>query len=154
MSGDLVSLRLLLVAASGPQQDIWREGATQASVPIDFDAGDAAAARLTLVKGGVDVCVLDAELSDDDKAAVIRPARRRSRRAGDLYDVAVRGSGARRLSTARCPNPPMPAQARKLIELCIRVRMPTKVLIAGRFRHHARHRAQNPRRQPLRLGYP
>jgi hypothetical protein len=43
MSGDLVSLRLLLVAASGPQYDVWREGTAQASVPIDFDAASISA---------------------------------------------------------------------------------------------------------------
>ena len=37
MSGDLVSLRMVLVGAAPPHQDLWREGAAQASVPIDFE---------------------------------------------------------------------------------------------------------------------
>ena len=31
---------------------------------------------MMLVKGGIDICMLDAELSNDDKAAVIRSARK------------------------------------------------------------------------------
>ena len=75
MSDDLVSLRLLLVAAAPPHQDLWREGAAQASVPIDFEAHDAAAAKAALRGGGVDICVLNAELDDADKASVIKAAR-------------------------------------------------------------------------------
>jgi hypothetical protein len=41
MSGDLVSLRLFLVSAAPPHHDLWREGAVQASVPIEFKAVDA-----------------------------------------------------------------------------------------------------------------
>jgi DNA-binding response OmpR family regulator len=131
MSGDLVSLRLLLVAASGPQQDIWREGATQASVPIDFDTGDAAAARMMLVKGGIDVCVLDAELSNDDKAAVIRSARKAKAPAPVIFMTSPCGAAGMENIDGTLPKPANAAQACKLIELCIRVRMPTKVLIAG-----------------------
>jgi hypothetical protein len=43
-------------------------------VPIEFVAVDAAACRVTLANGGVDICVLDDALSGDDKAAVIRAA--------------------------------------------------------------------------------
>jgi DNA-binding response OmpR family regulator len=130
MSGDLVSLRLLLVAASGPAQDVWREGATQASVPIDFDAGDAAAARVMLAKGGIDICVLDAALSNDDVAAVIRSARR-AKAPPVIFMAAPCGVAYPENIDGILPKPSDAAQARKLIEICIRVKMPTKVLIAG-----------------------
>jgi DNA-binding response OmpR family regulator len=131
MSGDLVSLRLLLVAAAGPQPDVWREGATQASVPIDFDAGDAAAARLMLAKGGVDICVLDAALSNDDKASVIRSARKAKAPTPVIFMAAPRGTARQENIDGTLPKPDNAAQASKLIEICIRVRLPTKVLIAG-----------------------
>jgi DNA-binding response OmpR family regulator len=131
MSGDLVSLRLLLVAASGPPQDVWRDGAAQASVPIDFDAGDAAAARVMLAKGGIDICVLDAALSNDDKASVIRSARKAKAPAPVIFMAAPSGAARPENIDGMLPKPANAAQARKLIEICIRVRMPTKVLIAG-----------------------
>jgi hypothetical protein len=52
MSGDLVSLGLLLISAVPSEQNLWREGAALASVPIEF----AAAARKKLAKGGIDIC--------------------------------------------------------------------------------------------------
>ena len=131
MSGDLVSLRLLLIAASGPVHEIWREGTTQASVPIDFDAGDAADARVMLAKGRIDVCVLDAALSNDDKAAVIRSARKAKAPAPVIFMTAPRGASSPENIDGRLPQPANAAQVRKLIEICIRARMPTKVLIAG-----------------------
>jgi len=42
MSGDLVSLRMLLVAAAPSQRDFWQEAANMASVPIEFAATSAA----------------------------------------------------------------------------------------------------------------
>jgi DNA-binding response OmpR family regulator len=131
MSGDLVSLRLLLIAATGHQYDVWRDGAAQASVPIDFDAGDAAAARVMLAKGGIDICVLDAALSNDDKAAVIRSARKAKAPAPVIFMTAPCGAAYPENTDGTLPKPANAAQASKLVEICIRVKMPTKVLIAG-----------------------
>jgi CheY-like chemotaxis protein len=75
MSDDLVLLRMLLVAAVRSHQDLWRQGAALASVPIDFEARDAAGARVMLARGGVDICVLDGAMSDADKVSVIKAAR-------------------------------------------------------------------------------
>ena len=76
MSGDLVSLRLLLISAVPSEQNLWRQGAAMASVPIDFSAADAAAAAgKTLAKGGVDICVIDSKLEIDDKEAALNAAR-------------------------------------------------------------------------------
>ena len=100
MSGDLVSLRMLLVAAAPPHQDLWREGAAQASVPIEFEAADAAAAKAALRKGGVDICVLDGELDDADKASVIKAARAKQAGAAGLCVRSARQRAPRQTSTA------------------------------------------------------
>ncbi len=131
MSGDLVSLRMLLIAAPGPQQDIWREAAVMASLPIDFDGVDAAAAKVALAKGGVDICMLDAALSDDDRAGVIRAARRIKNLAPLVFLSAPRRNAPRDNIDGVLPSPADEADARKLIEICIRARLPTQVLIAG-----------------------
>lgn len=131
MSSDLVSLHLLMVTASGPQRELWREGAAMASIPIDFDAGDAAAAKIVLAKGGVDICVLDQALSDDDKAAVIKAARRSKNPAPIVFVSAPRGSVRPDNIDGALPKATNADDARKLVETCIRVKMPTKVLIAG-----------------------
>jgi CheY-like chemotaxis protein len=128
MSGDLVSLRMLLVGAASPHEDMWREGAAQSSVPIDFEAGNAAAAKAVLSKGGVDFCVLDAELDDTGKASVIKAAR--AKRPGPLIFVsAPRGSARPEKTDGVLPVPANPGDAQKLVEICIRAKMSTRVLI-------------------------
>jgi hypothetical protein len=69
MVGDLVSLRMLVVAAARPEQELWRQGAAKASLPVDFYAQDAASAAGTLAGGEIDICVLDAALPDSHMAA-------------------------------------------------------------------------------------
>ena len=74
MSADLVSLRMLLVAATPPQEDLWRKGAAMASIPIDLTATDAAGAAGTLAGDGFDLCILEADLPDADKSALMAAA--------------------------------------------------------------------------------
>lgn len=128
MSGDLVSLRMILVGAAPPREDLWREGASQATVPIDFEVGTAAAAKAALSGGGVDICVLDAALDDIGKASVIKAAR--AKRPGPLIFVsASRGSARPEKTDGVLPVPANPVDAQKLVEICIRAKMPTRVLI-------------------------
>ena len=75
MSGDLVSLRMLMIGAVRPDRELWCQAASMASVLIEFAAHDAASATATLAKTGADICVLDAGLSDANKTAVIKGAR-------------------------------------------------------------------------------
>src|SRR5471032_1776007 len=128
MSDDLVSLRLLLVAAAPPHQDLWREGAAQASVPIDFEAHDAAAAKAALRGGGVDICVLNAELDDADKVSVIKAARAK-KPAPLIFVSAPRGSARPDNTDGVLPIPANAGDARKAVEICIRAKLPTQVLI-------------------------
>jgi DNA-binding response OmpR family regulator len=129
MSGDLVSLRLLLVAADPPHAELWREAAAQAPVPIEFEACDAAVAKAALRKGGVDICVLDGGMDDADKASVIKAAR--AKQPTPLVFVsAPRGSSRPADIDGTLTKPADSIDARKAVETCIRAKMPTPVLIA------------------------
>ena len=128
MSGELVSLRMLLVGAAPPHQDLWREGAAQASVPIEFDASNAAAAKVALSRGGVDICVLDGGLDDTGKASVIKAARAK-RPAPLIFVSAPRGSARPDKTDGVLAVPANPNDACKLVEICIRAKMPTRVMI-------------------------
>ncbi|HSP49633.1 MAG TPA: response regulator [Pseudolabrys sp.] len=128
MNGDLVSLCLLLVAAVPPHQDLWREGEAQASVPIDFEAHDVAAAKAALRGGGVDICVLNAELADADKASVIKAARAKQP-APLIFVSAPRGSARPDNTDGVLPVPANSGDARNAVEICIRAKLPTQVLI-------------------------
>lgn len=128
MSGDLVSLRLFLASANEPHSGLWREAATQASVPIEFEAGDSAAAKVTLRRGGVDICVLDGVLDEGDRASVIKAARA-AKPAPMLFATAPRGSARPDDVDGVVTKPDDAIDAHKAIEVCIRAKMSTPVLI-------------------------
>jgi CheY-like chemotaxis protein len=128
MSGELVSIRLLYVAAALPQQDRWQQGAALASVPVEFFAATAAVATATLSRGGVEICLVDSALPEAECARVIAAARaveprpfigacapRASERVPGVDRVLARPNSAE--------------EAGRLIELCLRVKIPTRVLI-------------------------
>src|SRR5664279_5517715 len=75
MSEDLVSLRMMLIGAARPDQELWRQAAALAPVMVDFAAHDPEAAPNVLAKDGVDICIIDSVLADTSKVPVIEAAR-------------------------------------------------------------------------------
>jgi CheY-like chemotaxis protein len=128
MSGDLVSLRMLVVASVKDVFDIWQQGATQASVPIEFMAADASLAKQTLARGGVDVCIVDSDMPDTDKAAVLAAARAAKPRPF-VACSAPAGSAPTEGYDGNLEKPVASDQARQRVEVCIRVKIPSRVLI-------------------------
>ena len=128
MSGDLISLRLLLVTAAASEESLWRQGCALASVPIDFAAADAVGATKALGKGGIDICVIDSRLRDNDKDAVLNAARV-SAPPPFVALSAPGGAGKLPGCDGTLAKPTTAEEARKLAELCIRVKLPARVLI-------------------------
>jgi CheY-like chemotaxis protein len=128
MSAELVSLRMLVTAEAASQQDLWQKGAALASVPIDFAAGDAASTIAELKLGGVDICVVDGALPDADKAAVTAAARA-ARPAPLLFASIARGSPRPDNVDAALSRPAKAEDACKLVEICVRGKISTSVLI-------------------------
>ena len=77
----------------------------------------------------MDICVLDAELADADKASVIKAARRAKSSMPLILSSAPRGSARPDNTDGVLPIPANAGDARKLVEICIRAKMPTQVLI-------------------------
>jgi CheY-like chemotaxis protein len=128
MSGDLVLLRMLVIAAARPDQELWRQAAAMASIPVEFSAQEPASASAALAKTGVDICVVDADLSDANRFAAIEAAR--AARPAPLIFVAAPKDGARIDGIdGMLTKPSSLAEARKLVEVCIRAKIPTRVLI-------------------------
>ena len=128
MSDDLLSLRMMVIAASRPDQELWRQAAAMASVPIEFANHDPVSGAAALAKGGADICVLDGGLTDADQAAVIKAARA-AQPAPLLFVSASRGSVRYEGVDGVLTKPANVDDARKQAEICIRARMPTRVLI-------------------------
>lgn len=128
MSGDLVSLRMLLITAAAPDQELWRRAAAMASVPLDFVAQAPAAAKGVFAKSGADICVFDGTLPAEEQSALIDAARA-ARPAPLLFMSAP--PGAARLGGidgvfGKAANV---EDARRLVEICIRTKYPTRVLV-------------------------
>jgi CheY-like chemotaxis protein len=129
MSGDLVSLRMILIGAAQPEQQLWRQAAAMASVLIDFEIHDrVAAATPALAKGGTDVCLLDGGLSDAHKTKAIGAAR--ATQPAPLVFVCA-PKGVKRLEgvDGMLTKPSNVDEAGRLVEICVRARIPTRVLV-------------------------
>jgi CheY-like chemotaxis protein len=128
MSGDLVSIRMLVIAAAAADQQLWRQAAAMASVPVDFTAHSPASAAGALAKSGADICVLDAGLPDADQAALIAAARA-LQPAPLVFMSAPQGSVRRDRIDGMLSKPSNADEARKLVEICVRAKIPSRVLI-------------------------
>ena len=130
MSGELISLRILLAGAVAAHQELWCRAIAQASVPIEFEAVTASAAKVALKRGGVDICVLDAALGGADAASVIGSAR--TSRPVPLIFAGVPRDGARPdMVDGVLPVVADAIDARKAVDICVRAKMPTSVLLAS-----------------------
>lgn len=135
MSEDLVSFRMLFVAARRPGQELWhpdhelwRQGAAMAAVPVEFFAHDATSATAELVKGGVDICVMDSALPPDEKEMVIKAAGE-SQPPPFTIESASPGTARTEGSDGMLPRPSSADGARRLVDVCVRAKIPTQVLV-------------------------
>ena len=128
MSGDLVSLRMLVIAAALPDQELWRQAAAMASVPVDFTAHAPASAASALAIDGADICVVDGDLSDADQTAVIAAARA-LQPAPLVFMSAPQGSARRERIDGMLSKPSSVDETRTLVEICVRAKIPSRVLI-------------------------
>jgi len=128
MSGDLVSLRMLLVAAALPDQELWRHATSMATVLIEFTTHDAASCQSALAKAGADLCVVDAGLTDADSAAVIKAARA-AKPAPLIFVSAPKNTKRIDGVDGMLAKPANDDDARKLVEICVRTKIPNPVLV-------------------------
>lgn len=128
MSGEILTLRMMLVSVLRSVSDLWRQAAALASMPVEFSEGDAATACAALKSGGFDIVVLDSALATTDRDAAIRAAR--AIRPAPYIAIAA-PAGTPRIDgvDATFPKPASIGEARLLLERCIRARLPKRVLI-------------------------
>jgi CheY-like chemotaxis protein len=135
MGDDLMSVRILAAFGSARDRDLLRQAAATAPVPVDIvEADRAAAAREFFVAGEIDVVFLDAASASADLTAFMTAARSAKRQPFVIL-VAAEAWGAGRLEpTGLAPDgivakPAMIEQARVLIDRCIKLRLPSRVLV-------------------------
>ena len=125
---DLISLRMVVIAAGRPERELWRQGAGLASVPIEFFDSNVTGASDALARGGIDIVVVDAGVPDDKKAEIVKSARALQ---PPPFVLMAAPAGAARLegTDGTVVRPTTVEDARKLVERCIRVKVATRVLI-------------------------
>jgi CheY-like chemotaxis protein len=128
MGGDLVSLRMLVVAADEAGMALWLQAAGMATVPLECSANDAASAATAIASGGTDICIVDSRLAEADKVAVIAAARA-TPRPPLIFMSAPAGSPRPEGVNGTLPRPSSLDAARKAVEICVRTKIPTRVLI-------------------------
>jgi CheY-like chemotaxis protein len=128
MSGEFDSLRMLVVAAARPDQELWRQAASLASVLIDLVHHDAASATKDLARSGADICVLDGTIPNATKAAVIAAARA-AKPAPLVFVADPKGSPRVEGVDGMLIKPANAEDARKMVEICVRTKFPTRVLV-------------------------
>jgi CheY-like chemotaxis protein len=132
---ELVSFRMLYVSAKEPGRDVWqpdhnlwRQGAAMASVPVEFSAHDATVAAAAINRGGIDICIMDAFLPPDEKAAVMTAASG-AQPPPFAIEVAERGAPRAKGAGAALPQPANVDEARRAVNICVRAKLPNRVLI-------------------------
>jgi CheY-like chemotaxis protein len=126
MSGDLLTLRMMLVTASDAAHELWREGVALASLPIELNRVD----PLTAKSNGAmsDVVVFDAGIPVAERDPIVKAAA--DHRPAPLI-AAVMPAGTDMLDgiSVIFPIPQNAAAVRTLCERCIRMRLPKRVLV-------------------------
>ncbi len=128
MSDDLVSLRMLVVAASEADRDLWMQATGMAAVPVECFGKDAAASVASIANDGADICIIDSAMPEADRDAVIQAARGAAR-PPLVFLSAPPNSPRPEGVNGVLPKPTSLDAARKSVEFCVRAKIPTRVLI-------------------------
>jgi len=134
MSDDFVSVRILAVCASEQDGELLRKGATLAVIPAYFThVATVAAARAALAEGNVDIALLDATTAQQDIDGLIE-AVGAARNSPAVVMLAPSSQAAADLpaaaaTTAAALKPANLPDAKALIESCMRLKVPSRVLV-------------------------
>src|SRR5262245_22287005 len=132
MTDDLVSVQILAAFGSAQDRDLLRQAAVAAAVPVDIvEAENVGSARSTLAAKEIDVAFVDASTAAAELEAFIAAARSARRHPFIVLVAACAGefkaSGATVDGIVAKPN--RIEQAQVLIQRCIRLRLPSRVLV-------------------------
>jgi DNA-binding NarL/FixJ family response regulator len=129
MTGDLVSLRVLIVSAAMQDRDTWRLGGGAMSVPIDVvEASNTLTAGGLVAQGDIDVVLIDSRLPAADRAKLLATARS-TKPAPFVFLVAADDDEAPALSSETkvdgvVVKPATRDEAKSLLERCGELRLP------------------------------
>jgi CheY-like chemotaxis protein len=127
---DLVTLRMLVAAAAGPERDALREAAALSALPLDITEAENGSKAAAIIDGGnFDLVLVDHNLPEADRTRAAKAARECTRppfviglaAAGQVVEPHWADASARRPSDLD--------EAQKLVGGCVRSRLPLRVLV-------------------------
>ena len=128
MSGDLLSLRVVLVSRSAEDHALFRQAAASSATPIELVTADAAAAAHDKL-AGADLLYLDGGLSPGEIETAVAAARA-ARNPPFTVQLIGQQRGVEPFATdAVADKPGRLEEARRLINRSVRVRLPSWVLV-------------------------
>jgi len=128
MTHEFVSFNMMLIGIAGSELELWRQGAALASIPVNFSAYDSAPGMAALAEGDVDICVLDDALPEAVKAAALASTKA-LRQKPHLFVRVARGGAVPNGMTGALTRPVDVADAHRMVEICVRTKLPTRVLV-------------------------
>lgn len=135
MSGDLISLRVLIVSAHEHERDLIRQGGAMASVPADIvEAESATKARAILSRGDVDIVLICGALATSEQGAIVKAAREAANpplivvlTLPSVETIAFADPAV--APDATIQKPVVVEEARRAFDGCIRASMPCRALV-------------------------
>jgi CheY-like chemotaxis protein len=129
MTDELLSLRVILATKLDEDGDLFRQAAASLRVPIEVESADGAAAALACIAAGSDLVYLDNSFPPAEMVQIVAAARTAPARPFTILLAAPNGETSPFVTDALAAKPDDLAQARRLIERSIRVRLPSRALI-------------------------
>jgi len=129
MTDELFSLRMVLATKLGEDRDLFRQAASALPVPIEFEGADGFAATAACIAAGSDLVYLDNSFPRAEMVQIVAAARSAPARPFTILLAAPNGETPPFVTDALAAKPDDLAQARRLIERSIRVRLPSRALI-------------------------
>jgi CheY-like chemotaxis protein len=126
---ELLSLRVVLAAKAQQDHELFRRAAAALPVPIELEAADDGASATRCVGDGADLVYLDQSLTPIEIAQVVAAARTAANAPFTILLANGNSDAPAFVTDALADKPTGAAEARRLIERSIRIRLPSRVLV-------------------------
>lgn len=127
---DLITLRLLVVAAAGAERDVLREAAAQSATPLDITEAESGGKAAAMIEGGqFDLVLLDCNLPHAERARAAKAARECARPPFVIGLVGAGQSAEPAWADAAARRPASADEAKKVVAGAVRSRLPLRVLV-------------------------
>lgn len=127
---DLVTLRLLVAGAAGPERDALREAAAMAALPLDVSEADTGGKAAAMIEDGkFDLVLLDCALPEADRKRIAKASRECAKPPFVVGLSTPAEAAEQSWADAAARKPSNVEEAKKVIDGCVRSRMPLRVLV-------------------------